>query len=120
VRLLADENCDRLLVAALREAGHDVVYVAEIARGSSDADLMRQAQTEHRAILTDDRDFGLLAEREQENPPTILLLRLYPLDRMARVKRAAEAVSSLGRTPGPELVVIEPAQIRCRPYRQRL
>jgi hypothetical protein len=29
MRLLADENCDRLIVATLREAGHDVRYVIE-------------------------------------------------------------------------------------------
>jgi hypothetical protein len=36
VRLLVDECCDRRLVAALREAGHDVRYGLEIDPGASD------------------------------------------------------------------------------------
>jgi len=40
MRILADENCDRLLVAALREAGHDVISVAEWGGGDSDDDFV--------------------------------------------------------------------------------
>ena len=29
MRILADENCDRLWVLGLREAGHNVTYVAD-------------------------------------------------------------------------------------------
>jgi predicted nuclease of predicted toxin-antitoxin system len=118
MRILADENCDRLLVAMLRDAGHDVVYVAEMASGESDAEVIRRAHVESRVILTDDRDFGLLAERESDQPPTIVLLRLDPLSRTARVRRAVEVLNSLGDTLRQELVVVEPAQVRRRPYRR--
>jgi predicted nuclease of predicted toxin-antitoxin system len=117
MRILADENCDRLLVTMLREAGHDVSYVAESARGESDVALMQQARAEQRAILTSDRDFGLLAERDSGTPPAVILLRLDALGRPARAKRAADVVRMLGDTPDDELVVVEPGQIRRRPYR---
>jgi len=110
MRILADENCDRLLVAMLRDAGHDVVYVAEMASGASDAEVLRQARSESR--------FGLLAEREPDQPPTIVLLRLDQLSRAARIKRVVETLNSLGDTLRQELVVLEPAQIRRRPYRR--
>jgi predicted nuclease of predicted toxin-antitoxin system len=99
MRLLADENCDRMMVAILRDAGHDVVYIAEWTRGESDTELMRLARLENRAILTDDRDFGLLAERELQPPPAIILLRLNPLGRTARAKRISEVLQTLADSP---------------------
>ena len=116
MRILADENCDRLVVAVLRDAGHDVAYVAEWGGGQSDDDLFQRARAERRIIVTGDRDFGLLAERTVDRPPAIILMRLDPLTRMARAARVAEAVAQLGDGIGAELVVIEPAQIRRRPF----
>ena len=118
MRILADENCDRLLVAALRDAGHDVISVAEWGGGDSDDDLFRRARAEHRIIVTDDRDFGLLAERAVDRPPAIVLIRLDPLARTARARRVAEAIGQLGDGISDELVVIEPAQIRRRRYQK--
>jgi predicted nuclease of predicted toxin-antitoxin system len=120
MRILADENCDRLLVAMLRDAGHDVVYVAEVARSESDIELLRRAHIDGRAILTDDRDFGLLAERERAHSPAIILLRLDPLGRMARARRILEVLGSLGNTPERAIVVIEPGQVRRRLYEPKV
>jgi len=118
MRILADENCDRLVIAALREAGHDVVSVVEWGGGDSDDDLFRYARADRRVILTDDRDFGLLAERVVDRPPAIILMRLDPLSRAVRARRLVEALMHLGDGIGDELVVIEPAQIRRRPYQK--
>ena len=119
MRILADENCDRLIVTTLRDAGHDVLYVIDLGGGERDADVFRQALADRRAILTHDRDFGLLAERELAQPPAIILMRLDPLARAARARRVLEALRLLGDTIGDEIVVIEPAQIRRRPYQRR-
>jgi hypothetical protein len=35
MRFLADESCDFAVVRALRSAGHDVLAVAEVARGAN-------------------------------------------------------------------------------------
>ena len=78
MRILADENCDRLVVEKLRAAGHDVAYVVEFASGAGDGDLFRRASIENRIVLTDDLDFGRLAERETDHPPGIILMRLDP------------------------------------------
>jgi hypothetical protein len=43
VKLLADECCDALLVAALRQGGHDVVFVMESAPGATDEAVLKQA-----------------------------------------------------------------------------
>jgi predicted nuclease of predicted toxin-antitoxin system len=116
--ILADENCDRILVAALRAAGHDVTWVAEWGGGDSDDELFRRARAEQRIIVTNDRDFGLLAEGVHDRPPAIVLMRLDPLARMTRARRMVDAMTHLGDDIGDELVVIEPTQIRRREYRK--
>jgi predicted nuclease of predicted toxin-antitoxin system len=63
VRWLADECVDASLVARLRAAGHDVVYVAEIAPATSDAEVVGLAQRDGRLLLTEDKDFGDLVFR---------------------------------------------------------
>jgi hypothetical protein len=44
VKLLVDECCDPRLVAALREAGHDVRYVLETDPGASDEQAPEKAR----------------------------------------------------------------------------
>jgi predicted nuclease of predicted toxin-antitoxin system len=63
LRLLADECCDRDLVLLLRQAGHDVRYVAEGNAGHSDDAVLRLAVQEDRVLLTEDTDFGELVVR---------------------------------------------------------
>jgi hypothetical protein len=48
------------LVASLRAAGHDVSYVAEVASGMTDEEVLKLAQDEQRVFLTEDKDFGEL------------------------------------------------------------
>ena len=116
MRILADENCDRLLVAALRASGHDVAYALENWRGESDAVLYRIARDQNRTILTDDLDFGELAELEGEAGPTVILMRLDPLSRTARISEVTSVIDTLKEWPRGLLVVIEPGQIRTRTY----
>lgn len=58
MRWLADECIDAGLVTRLREAGHDVLYAAEVSSGASDADVLRLADEQDRVLLTEDKDFG--------------------------------------------------------------
>ena len=55
---LADESCDFAVVRALRDEGHDVLAVAEAARGAKDPEVVRLARDEGRVLLTEDKDFG--------------------------------------------------------------
>jgi len=58
VRVLADENVPKKAVEALRERGHDVLWVAEVAPGSKDEEVLALAIREGRILLTFDKDFG--------------------------------------------------------------
>ncbi len=53
VRFLADECCDYAAVDALRQAGHDVLAVAEFQQRSVDRELMALALETDRVLLTE-------------------------------------------------------------------
>ncbi len=73
---MADENIAAPLVQALREAGNDVTYIAELAPGLTDDVVLSLARRENRLLLTEDKDFGELVFRLKRDPPGIILLRL--------------------------------------------
>jgi predicted nuclease of predicted toxin-antitoxin system len=52
VRWLVDESVDAILATDLREAGHDVTYVAEVDPRAIDLDILTRAQRENRILLT--------------------------------------------------------------------
>jgi predicted nuclease of predicted toxin-antitoxin system len=94
MRILADENCDMLLVGRLRAAGHDVARVVDQASGASDEAVLELAAAQDRILLTHDLDFGLLS-RSQQLPPSVVLIRLDPLTTQTR----ADIVAAYFSTP---------------------
>ena len=65
MNLPADENIHGDLVAWMRSAGHDVVYVAESAAGLTDDQVLALANAEGRVLVTGDKDFGELVFRRR-------------------------------------------------------
>ncbi len=63
MNILADEGVDRPIVDRLRQDGHRVWYVAEMAPASSDEDVLALANAESAVLLTADTDFGELIHR---------------------------------------------------------
>src|SRR4051794_25417256 len=55
------ENFPGKAVAALRLAGHDVLWIRESNRGISDIQVLAIATAQARLLLTFDKDFGELA-----------------------------------------------------------
>ena len=55
------------VIFALREAGRDVLAIAETSKGVSGEQVMERALSEGRVLITEDRDFGELvcARRER-------------------------------------------------------
>jgi predicted nuclease of predicted toxin-antitoxin system len=76
---LADENIPRICVTKLREAGFDVSYIGETAASISDTEVCSMACSEHRIIITGDKDFGDLVMRLQIKVPGVILLQLKQL-----------------------------------------
>ena len=63
MNLLADEGVDRQIVALLRQAGHDVLYIAELEPGIADQTVFDKANRLNALLITADKDFGELVFR---------------------------------------------------------
>jgi predicted nuclease of predicted toxin-antitoxin system len=78
--LLADENFPAPAIEALRNAGYDVLALAQHAPQTGDPDVLGLARTTGRWLLTFDSDFGDLIFRDGvPPPPAVLLFRLHPI-----------------------------------------
>ena len=76
MKLLADENLDRSVVARLREAGHQVLAVAEMEPGISDDVVLDRANDDAAILLTEDKDFSYLAYSQFVVNHGVILFRL--------------------------------------------
>ena len=65
MRILADTNIDEPIVIALRNAGHDVVWMNEDDRRMDGPNILARAVREDRLLVTFDTDFGELTFRER-------------------------------------------------------
>jgi hypothetical protein len=88
LRLLLDEHYSPRIAQQLRRRGHDVVSVSERAEliGLSDADLLRMAAAERRALVTENvADFVELtrhfAAREEDHYGLIFTSSRFPRSR---------------------------------------
>ena len=78
MRLFADESCDFAVVTALRGAGHDVTAVAETNASADDEAVLAAARAEVRTLLTEDKDFGLLAYATVRETAGVVLIAVKP------------------------------------------
>jgi predicted nuclease of predicted toxin-antitoxin system len=114
VRLLADEGVDARVVARLRDDGHDVAYVAELAPGTADDAVLELANAEARVLLTTDKDFGELVFRLRRLPLGVLLLRLVGLGHEARAEIVSQAIAAHGEQMTGAFAVVSPGAVRIR------
>lgn len=114
VRLLANENVPGAAVAALRQQGHDVAWIHEIAPGSADRDVLARAQREGRIMVTFDKDFGELAFRHGAPASVGVVLFRITLSSPDHAARAAVAVFASRTDWTGHFAVVEDDRIRCR------
>lgn len=112
MRFLADESCDAAVVTALRAAGHDVIAVVEISPRAKDPVVLGLARSEARVLLTEDKDFGLLAYAAGQQTAGVLLIR-FPSDARSNLGDAVSSiVAELGERITGAFVVVEPGRAR--------
>lgn len=112
MRLLANENFPLDAVEALREAGHDVAWIREDARGASDDVILQRAQQENRIVVTFDKDFGELAFRSKLAAQSgIILFRVTPKSSEYIAQAAVQAIASRDNWAG-HFSVVEDTRIR--------
>lgn len=115
MRFLANENVPGPVVAALRERGHDVLWIKELMPGAEDRIVLERAQTEHRVVVTLDKDFGELSFRSRLPAESgVILIRLDWTHPETDNHLAINALLSRDDWAG-NFAVIEPDRIRMRP-----
>jgi len=114
---LIDECVDANLATLLRESGHDVVYMSEVAPRTADREVLNLAARENRLLLTEDKDFGDLVFRQARSVPGLVLVRIDPSRRLRKGTRLLAAIDRFGDTLFGRYTVIEDARFRSRPLR---
>ena len=92
MKFLADENIERELIEALREAGFDVLSVRESYIGIADDEILQIALDEKAVILTYDTDFGELVFRFGLQSHGVILLRIHGLSLTEKTDKAILAI----------------------------
>ena len=114
MNLLADEGVDRQIVEQLRQDGHEVLYIAEVAPSIADEAILQRANEHHALLLTQDKDFGELVFRQGLIYAGVVLIRLAGLAPTTK----AELVTTILRQHGSEMhdtfSVISPGTVRIR------
>lgn len=116
LRFLADESCDFGVVRSLRAAGYDVIAVAELMQRSVDRELIQQASTEQRILLTEDKDFGWLVYVSHEESAGVILIRYPGHARATLPQTLLQLVQTEGKKLSGAFVVVGPGQIRITPH----
>lgn len=103
------------MVASLRAAGHDVVYVPERQAGISDEEVLQISFSVGRILLTEDKDFGELAYRLKKPAYGMILIRIDVRERHRKWPRM-EALLAMhqDKLPG-QFVVVDQDRYRFRP-----
>jgi predicted nuclease of predicted toxin-antitoxin system len=114
MRFLADECCDTALVSALRDDGHDILYVLETMRGSRDTQILERAFEEDRILITEDKDFGEIAIRLRRPVKAIVLLRFDIHEKSQKIPRIRHLLEQEGKNIPGKFIVLEANKIRSR------
>ena len=115
MRLLANENFPGDAIIALRDAGHDVVWIRTEAPGSSDGDVLARAQRENRILITFDKDFGELAFRAGLPASSGIVLFRISAPAAGHIAQVATAVFSDRSDWAGHFSVIDNRRIRMIP-----
>jgi predicted nuclease of predicted toxin-antitoxin system len=116
MKVLADENCERAMVNDLLKAGHDVITILDLSPSIDDMKVFELAKDERRILLTNDRDFGVIAEHAHVRPPAVILLRLGSLSLRRRIDITLRVLAELGDGLENQFIVVEAHQVRTRVY----
>jgi predicted nuclease of predicted toxin-antitoxin system len=115
--LLADENFPRPTVEALRQDGHDVVWVRTDAPGTKDPVLLERAEVEGRLILTLDKDFWQIALQRPEpiSRCGVMLFRVHPALAERLTPLARRALKGAGETWRGKISIVTTDSIHLLP-----
>ena len=114
MNLVADEGVEAQIVAALREDGLSVVYVAELSAGMADPAVLELAHEGEAVLLTADKDFGELVFRQGLATHGVVLLRLAGLPDHEKAATVRSVVRLHGQEMPGAFTVITERSVRVR------
>ena len=114
MNFLIDENIPYDAVAALREKGHDVVWIREVARGSADKEVLARAEEEKRILITLDKDFGELAFHSYLSVSCGIILFRIPMPSSSYMAKFVVTVIESRSDWSGHFAVVEENRIRMR------
>ena len=113
MRILADECIAPAIVAALRAAGHEALFVLEAFPSASDTFILSVAEREGRVLLTEDNDYGeLVFHRSVKAGAGIVLIRMPGARRGERWLRLRAVFDELGDRILGKYVIIGSDRVR--------
>ena len=115
MNLVADENVDAAIVSALRDSGHLVTYVREMAPEIDDERVLRLADSQGALLLTSDKDFGELVFRQRLLHSGVILFRPAGMPSETKGKILVSALAAHARELPAAFTVIGPRSLRIRP-----
>lgn len=110
----ADEGVEREIVDRLRSDGHSVVYVAEMAPGITEEEVLAQANESGAMLLTQDKDFGELVFRNRHLSQGVVLTRLAGLSGPVKAELTSTAFREHGEEMRGAFTVVAPGSVRIR------
>ena len=114
MNLLVDENIPFDAVTGLRNKGHDVVWIREVARGSTDKEVLHRAEKEKRILITFDKDFGELAYHSNLPLSCGIILFRIPMRSSSFISKSIVTVLESRADWAGNFAVIEETRIRMR------
>ncbi|MEW6555547.1 MAG: DUF5615 family PIN-like protein [Actinomycetota bacterium] len=112
---LANENIPLSTTKLLAEGGHDVICVADEIPGASDRQVIEQAITTNRIVLTFDRDYGeLIFRHKARDVPGVVYFRFTPISPDEAGTMLLEILKEKIITLSGKFTVIERDSIRQR------
>jgi predicted nuclease of predicted toxin-antitoxin system len=108
---------DGPVVRWLRERGHDVVWIADLAPGAPDDDVLSQASD--RVLLTGDRDFGRMVFLEGAATVGVVYLRIRASSSAALLQALVPLWPVIEAKARGNFLVVTNDRVRVRPLGER-
>ena len=112
--IIADENISPEMVAALRTAKVDVVYVREDFKGIQDEDVIWLSREMNRIILTEDKDFGEWVFAHRVPEISVIFLRFHFIQHNQMVKTLLKVIEEEGNRLFGRFTTITVDKVRFR------
>ena len=116
MQFVADENVDPRIIARLRLDGHEIYSIYESNRGLKNGEVLALANQRQAVLITEDKDFGEMLQREGCLVAGVVLLRLP--DKTVSLEQKVEIVARTIHQYSSRLLgfltIIKPEGVRSR------